>query len=244
MKIKLLSMFGLLALCACSSTGTKLQEYPRREIDRPYTIPYGMKTWETWGVYSKSERLSSGSILPLIWQQPINDSLTLVWLPIPLGLRLQMLHTPRHTFGASAYYFLIGGMGQLDYRFKFADEWALKSALNYSKMDIFFYEVESTSGQLGILYQATDTWAIGPKVTRSQFKTRSKFVEILVTAFGGSSPDTTMTFQTTGAALESVWSMARQWDMTADVGVTKYDIEGSPNITTLNFKIIHFWDRP
>lgn len=79
-------------LAACSAA-PHLKDYPEREIDRPYTLPKGLASWQTIS-YLQLQKSSVGSdhtffIDPLFWNQSLSDDWQLTWMPFPLIIRHQ-----------------------------------------------------------------------------------------------------------------------------------------------------------
>jgi hypothetical protein len=115
MKKRLLPLFVVIAIfsSACVATGN-LDLYPRRQIDRPYTIPQGLATWEPqWhsdSIKSENDSENSSNFSALVWTQSLSDDLNIVWYPLPLFLRYQIKKTDHNVYGVST------GVSTLSYK--------------------------------------------------------------------------------------------------------------------------------
>lgn len=108
----ILPILGLL-IVGCAAT-PKLDEYPRREIDRPFNLPHGVTTWSTLGIYSR-EKFEDGihgdlvddhfiPAIPFFWRQSLSDRWNLIWAPLPVGATMQIRNDESATTGLSLGY--------------------------------------------------------------------------------------------------------------------------------------------
>lgn len=105
-KLIALLLIVVLAFFFGCAAREKLDTYPQRHIDRPFTLPKGINSWETiiyYEQYEDQENHDENNFFPypLIWRQPITDNLNLVWSPLPLSLEYQLINTEKHTAGVS-----------------------------------------------------------------------------------------------------------------------------------------------
>lgn len=86
---------------------SSLTRYPRASLDRPYTLTEGLNLWRFVAsgatVSQNKEPVTTYlSFFPLFWEQGINDSFTLLWSPIPIALRYQIINSNKFRFGLTA----------------------------------------------------------------------------------------------------------------------------------------------
>lgn len=165
------SVFG----CAARQ---KLDTYPQRHIDRPYTLPKGINYWKTtiyYGHWKDNEYDGKDYFVPnpFYWNQPITDNLNLIWSPLPFALQYQFVNTQKHTFGTSA------GISELgyasdgdwsfdlfisgDYKYKLSDSTAIINKLTFEESFGFDdYESWGVDFQCGPLFQIRDNLAVTP----------------------------------------------------------------------------------
>lgn len=166
------SIFG----CAARE---KLNTYPRRHIDRPFTLPKGINSWNTiisYTHYEDQDNDSESNLFPypFIWNQPITDNLSLTWSPLPFTLQYQLINTEKYTAGIS------GGVSGLTYssldgwsvytsisgyyKLKFNDSTAIENGLTI--MNEFGDDDNDLWGAYfytGPLFQVKDNLAIAPR---------------------------------------------------------------------------------
>lgn len=82
-----------------------IEQYPKRQIDRPYTLPKGIATWEPSWQFGNFKHQDSttrdDSFGFLLWKGSLTDDITLVWAPIPVAIAYQIHRTDKMTLGAS-----------------------------------------------------------------------------------------------------------------------------------------------
>src|SRR5436309_3246080 len=88
---------ALTVLSGCAS-GPALEKYPRREMDRPYTLPTGVASWHIPTIFGHiQDDTSSSTILPipvpLIWETALTDDWNLIFFPLPFGFSHQISNT-------------------------------------------------------------------------------------------------------------------------------------------------------
>lgn len=141
------------ALFACAAA-PQLDNYPRREMDRPYSLPKGVAAWNIPSVFAHV-RSSSGNVtvppipIPLVWEQSLGENWDLLWTPLPLGARYQFFKTDEHRLGATGV--LGAGFGStsgftvfprigLDYRYIAGHNIAIDGELDF----IYAYDFDDT----------------------------------------------------------------------------------------------------
>jgi hypothetical protein len=217
---------SLVSLFAGCASGPELEKYPRREIDRPYTLPEGVATWHipivTGVVQDSDESVFVPPIaVPLIWESALSDDWNLIFYPLPLGVSHQFANTESARTGFtllnSFSYSSLRGFRLIPniafgYRAKLDRDTALDVTPSVT-LDIPFEKGESFrwSAALGVgpLFQLSETFSLKPSV--SVGVTRGWTYELSSNLDDLEVRDTT-TF-TLGAGLASVWSFARQWDL-------------------------------
>ncbi|MCC6278902.1 MAG: hypothetical protein IT289_13395 [Oligoflexia bacterium] len=235
----------IIGTAGCSMSGKKLNDYPTQELDRPYTLPDGIKSYEIWTFTGISGQTGAVGIYPFIWQQSLSDNFTLVWTPLPLGLRYQILRTENHTLGVTGVYLLLGGIGSLDYKFKFSENMGVVLQASYLVFDFpLLYKYESNNYSGGLMIQITDKWSLTPTYTRSKVTVRARFFEWFVSALtlNTINLDTTTDFFTNTYTLRNLISLGRQWDLGLDIGAVTLDGYTSKAALSGSFKFVHYWD--
>lgn len=147
-KLRITFSFGIFfLLTSCAPTGN-LDLYPRRQIDRPFTLPEGIAAWQpswysdnlTYGNRAKT----TSAFNPAVWTQSLSNDLNLVWFPLPLLLRYQIDRTEWDVYGFSIGFTTLGyssidkwtiGCGVSGYqRHNFNDWLALVSTLSFESV--------------------------------------------------------------------------------------------------------------
>jgi hypothetical protein len=174
----------LVPLCLTGCAGRDaLKKFSQREIDRPYTLPYGTASWQTQLNVELFENPATTSVIPMadpfIWQSPLSNDFTLVFFPLPLGIKYQVNRDENGYIGLSLY----SGI-----TFSSDEGFRLKPSLNWSRRDILSREIALQSDLsfnpivgfgsqqpfywsaifwFGPLWQITDTIAILPRAAVS-----------------------------------------------------------------------------
>jgi hypothetical protein len=82
-----------------------LEKYPERQIDRPYTLPKDVASWETlFGSFHEKDGMwnnHTNLIYPLIWNQSLSDTWQLTWMPLPLIVSHEITRDETGYWGAS-----------------------------------------------------------------------------------------------------------------------------------------------
>ncbi len=237
-KSYLLVLLCLSTGLGCASKNKLVEKYPLSEISRPYTLPNNVDSWSVLAFPFESTFL----VNPLYWEMSFSDTFSLVWAPLPLGLKWQILNTENHRLGVSAIYVVLGGLANLNYRYKTAGSWALDLDYNYTSFDVYLLKLDMSTGSIGPLYQFTDR--IAGKIYISTFTGRvsSGLVsDIIDTAFGGVRSNSSLDFSGTGGGLDLFYSFNHQWNMKA--GVSAMNVKGIGSITpAANLSLTHLWD--
>ncbi|HVJ65723.1 MAG TPA: hypothetical protein VM901_10745 [Bdellovibrionota bacterium] len=250
--LKLSPTLALLTVFAACTSGPALDSYPRREIDRPLTLPAGVATWHipTVAGLVKDHDRSTGIppiTVPLIWESAIADDWTLIWAPIPLGVVHQLWNNDDSRAGLSLTFAMAYGSergfawspaASFAYRHKFDETLALDVIPSAT---ITF---EGDEGQdhwsigvaSGPLFQISDTFAFSTKIIAGASKGGLK---ISSTGLEGIKRTNEEAFSF-GLSVDGTWSFARQWDLRPLYSFSM--IGGSQNqlhLAVIDF--VHFW---
>ena len=227
------SVFVSLFLISCTA-GPELAKYPRTEINRPYTLPKGVATWETIAGYFYAQD-SSGSAglppipVPLFWTTALSDNIN--W-KIPFQLSFQLSQTENQLLGLDAGLqglgyasgsigFVINPGATFFYRRKLAKNIALDASL---AANVTYYTGNgSTNWDLGIKvgprFQVSDFYSILPAVGVTE--SYGNFPMINSTA-----GPTQISATVLPLSLSMRLSATRQWDLGASY---EYRAIGAPN---------------
>jgi hypothetical protein len=112
----LFNLFFTLPLLSGCATHPALQDYPRRQIDRPYTLPNTLSAWEpTFGIESTRDNLA-GTSPNLTWINPfpirtsLNNNWNLLWNILPMGVQYQILHDDKNMLKSGPTLLFSGGI--------------------------------------------------------------------------------------------------------------------------------------
>ncbi|MBI3558578.1 MAG: hypothetical protein HY074_20095 [Deltaproteobacteria bacterium] len=246
----LLALVVVIAGSGCAS-GPKLDNYPRSQIDRPYTLPNGVNAWHIIApmIYARD---NDGSFffppvpIPLVWRQSLTDDWALLWTPVPT-VQHQFLHTKTDVIGATLGYNI--GYGSVNgvsagpvlngtHRHNFSEKLALETNANFSanyygRTQVFNWSTGLTSGPF---FQVSPLMALGPR-TGLAFE-HGYYSNYAVTSKIAPSASTRVT-----VPLGFWWqySFSRQWEMTMDYNYLHigYDNGFYSHVALLSF--IHTW---
>ncbi|MEM7645291.1 MAG: hypothetical protein AAF203_00145 [Pseudomonadota bacterium] len=242
---------GLFCFLAACTSSPNLESYPQRQIDRPFTLPDDVATWTSvvgTSVVDDGRSSSSLNLNPLIFEQALNENLTLEYSPIPLGLRYQISNTEQNILGAS----LRTGIGYSSFsglilqpilgfyhRHRPGGSWAWESSVAYSK-ELSDRPVESESAFLstGPMFQLSDTVVLSPDigfgVTRNELAEFQEYegVQVDVDEFLFSVP----------ASMSFRWLFDRQWEYGVFYRLNSLILEEDRlAVHSLNMSVTHFW---
>ena len=216
----------LLAMTLGCASGPQLDAYPRREIDRPYTLPNGVATWHIPTAFGHVRDNTSSKTLspipdPLLWESSISDTWNFVWSPFPLGFTHQISNEGRIRNGLSvltslSYSDSAGFRAQPDlaysFRYKFSSDLALEVKPSF-RPDIPFRSGEHFLWFGGVaagpLFQITETFALKPVISLDVVHGQSNISSV-------NQEDANVVVKTTtfvGVGFSNVWSVSRQWDI-------------------------------
>ena len=215
-------LFPLAALLAGCTAGTALKDYPRRVIDRPYTLPEGVAAWSTGAEVTRgSDETQSATFLqiPLLWDLALSNDWNLL-LGDSFGVAHQFLDDGHQRIGAALSIrpaissdagFLFAPSLRFDHRVRLWQRWAWNSALfgNASRWTGRPRWSWGVGVGTGPLFQATETFALG--ISLDFFFARSYLVlpgDPLSSSGRGE----------TSASIAASWSLGRQWDLGASIG--------------------------
>jgi len=216
----LLSMMFLLTSCA--PTGN-LDLYPRRQIDRPYTLPKGMAAWQPFW-YSDSVKFGNRTkttavFNPIVWTQSLSNDLNLVWFPLPLLLRYQIYRTDRDVYGFSIGFstfgyssideWTIGGTVSGYQRHKFNDWLALVTTLSFDSV----VRTKSNSSDswgadlaVGPMFQMSDDISLLPQIHYALERNYPSVYDKPETLEG-------KTYSLAPLSVAISWNMSGQWEL-------------------------------
>lgn len=240
-----LGLIFLIFITGCASRGIQLEKYPKEHIDRPYTLPKGVYTWEIATlsyIPIKSSQSNSSLVHPLNWRSALSDNVSLLFTPLPLGLSYQILHNDNHRLGATAVYLFYSSSASLSYQYRIGKNWAIRTGLDYfSRSDIDWNdEAKGTSAILGLLYQANNRLSLEPWVSKSritEFQNRYIFSN-----YGADVLVTQNAYESITYGLSALYAIGRQWDVTMNLSqnyIAEYDRKSSLH---LSLRLIHYWD--
>ncbi len=244
------TLLALLA-SACAS-GPALEKYPRRQIDRPYTLPKGVATWNIPAITSYS-RDTGGNItfippipIPLIWQEALSDDWQLTWAPLPLAISHQFTYDDTGFWGAGLGLSDVG-YGSIEgwflnptlttqYRRKLTDSFALDTQL------VFSPEIQFSGGPFtwGATVQVAAFFQLSPTVALSAGPGVS---------VGNTAPDLSGTFVgypgttavTVPLTANFYWSFHRQWDFNVGYSLDRIGEPGNAFQHEALIEFVHFW---
>jgi len=245
--------FLMAATCGCAS-GPQLESYPRREIERPYTLPEGVAAWHIPTIFGYIRDNSSLKTLPpvpfpLLWESSISDNWNLIWSPVPLGFAYQISNDDKVRNGVSVLtslsYSDSSGLRlqphlAYSFRYKFSSNLALVVEPSF-KPDIPFKSGEKFLWFGGIavgpLFQLSNTFSLQPAVSLDIAHGRANNSS----DYYDDSEISEKTDTSAGVGVSSVWSISRQWDLRSSYG---YSGIGAGNgyrsqIAALDF--VHLW---
>ncbi len=243
----------LVAFLSGCASGPELEKYSRSAVDRPYTLPKGVATWQIPVIagYYKDD-FSSVTIppipVPLIWQSSLSDTWTLNWKPIPLSLSHQFSQTEDQVIGTT---FGLDGLGYSDtngmvfmpsievyWRKKLGTGWAMELVPAFSnsiqtKGNTFRWEA---AVGLGPLFQLSETFALRLRLNPGV----SKNYDYTVASSPSVKPLGEARF-VMPLGLAALWSFHRQWDLRASYSFNKIGQISGYQGHTFVFNFVHLW---
>jgi hypothetical protein len=228
--------------------------YPSREIDRPYTLPDGMKSygilataWTDAKDNSEEEAKASNRAFlnPFYWETPVTDNLSVVWWPLPLGLKWQIAKDSDDRLGFSFMTAILASKYELAYRRHIAKDHALELSAHGFNYNLVFIEGRESYLRLGYLWQINDEHYLKAGIAPGRVNGDSKFFESLFEAAG---VVTDFKYQQKVLAGDFGWGWRfhKQWNV--DLAFTRIkarqgdlDIEGN-TFSRMNLAFSHYWD--
>ena len=240
-----LCLIFLIFITGCASRGTQLDKYPMEHIDRPYTLPKGVHTWEIATlsyIPIKSSQSNSSLVHPLIWRSALSDNVSLLFTPLPLGLSYQILHNDTHRLGTTVVYLFYSSSASISYQYRLGNNWAIRTGFDYfNRSDLDGNDEEKgTSVILGLLYQAGSRLSLEPWVSKAriiEFQNRYIFSN-----YGTDVEVTRYPYESITYGLSALYTIGRQWDVTMNLSqnyIVEYDRKSSLH---LSLRLIHYWD--
>jgi len=236
-------VLSLAAALGCAADPA-IKNFPRRQIDRPITLPDGLDSLNVTAASQLALRRNSGvSDIPFVpgisWNQSLSDEWMLQWAPIPLGIVYQPLRTDTDVFAASlglgfgfssvVDLLLVPELG-FHYRHKFADDFALStSAIFRSSLAFDDGNIEtqwSGRANLAPLFQLSETLMLAARVS-------------LATAFYADSIQSARI--TVPLGFRTAWSFHRQWDASFDYDFGYFGLDSGLQTHSGVLAVSHFW---
>ena len=248
-----LGILSLFILVGCAS-GPALEKYSRTALERPYTLPEGVATWQipALGGYLKDD-FGSATLIPIpapvVWQSSLTDNWTLNWGPLPLSVSHQIDYSSASVLGTT---FGFSGLGyssdnglmllptaNLYWRKIFSKEWGLEvipaftSLISTQGADTFVWEA---SVGVGPMYQATEhlafRFAVQPSISSNYYLASLGSVSTRPT--GGAR-------FTLPLSVGTVWSFHRQWDFRANYSFNAIGQLNNYQAHLVHLNFVHFW---
>jgi hypothetical protein len=245
--------FLVLWASGCAS-GPELEKYPRREIDRPFTLPKGVATWHIPTIITEVSDSDSSEFLaipvPLIWEQSLSDDWELIWAPIPLGVAHQLVNDSEDRLGMTFFagfsystvqkFRLIPTIA-LSWRRRFSSDWALDLRPSFTP-DISFESGRSFRWSAGLsigpVWQASEIFALQPTIGLGVAKGRT----VLSDANDFDAIDfTDQTSFSASVGVGSTWSISRQWDFRPSYHFGWFTGDNGINAHVGILEFVHFW---
>jgi hypothetical protein len=241
-----LAVYAAFCLQACAA-GTELSSYPRRQIDRPYTLPSGVDAWEVnlGGRVARENVRSTGELQlqPLSWHVPLSDDWMLDLTPLPSGIAYQFVRTDDQLLGAKLALgwafgsegFLFAPLLRVDHRMRLTSflAWTTTaSGMSWRWTDEPAWGW-SLGASTGPLWQVTDTFALQPAISVAAARSH------LLGGLYSYPLDTADLIVPVG--MGASLGLARQWDVNASFN---YDGIGAPpgyRIYSATLAAAHFW---
>jgi opacity protein-like surface antigen len=251
--------FAILSGCA---SGPELDKYPRRQIERPYTLPDGVAAWTLTAGWQHSSiqqndpmvaqytDTSSSAVLNSTWQQSLSDDWTLLWLPIPLGVMHQFTKTESDMVGATfAMGFAYSSLNGFDLRptlslqerHYFSKNLALDITPSFSPR-IPFQEGQSFDWAAGVsvapFLQLTDALAFQPGLTLGAVRQSSP-------KYGLIASNDVLTANANQFVLplfaQLSWNLSRQWDLKASYSYSSIGYKDDYKNHTGALSTVFYW---
>ena len=253
--LSLITLFGIFGL-GCAS-GPELDHYPRREIDRPYTLPKGVASWHIPMTYSHDSDDSgiSNTVypipVPLVWETSLSDDWNITWYLLPLKLSHQFWNSENSRLGAaftvgfsssSITGFRLSPTFELSYRQKLTKEIALDLTPYYTPHVPFQMGQPyrwSTGLVMGPLIQFSDVFAMEPNASFNANRGSPSYT-------ANSSPYTDFSLQdetsySAGCGIFAIWSAGRQWDIRPHFSYYGFGSKTGYRGETARLDFVHFW---
>lgn len=243
----------ILLIVGCAARDP-VQKLSQREIDRPYTLPYGIGGWETQVSLGLFQNPQTSSLIPManpfIWHSPLSNDFMLEFFPLPLGIKYQVSHSENGYIGVSFY---AGATFSSDegFRFKPSLNWsrrdfidkniALQSDLSFNPIVAFNNApfIWSAVFWFGPLWQISETVAVQPRAGVTLHQDDIPDTE-MVDREGPIRPGTETRFGIP-LGLQAFWNFDRQWSLD---GAYSYYRLGEVNGFSAHLLLVqlgHYW---
>lgn len=225
--------FSLLLLSACSVAPKG--EYSRTEIDRPYSlnedvakVSFGMQAWnislDDASDSATGEKESDGRAAAFLsFENGITDNFTALYFPF--GFRYQIWRNEKHTFGISAATLIMVGALSVDYWYRINSTLSIRPYFRSTYFNFIFVEEYRQFAGAQLLFQADKYLSFGFFGHTGNYKAKSELIDAIVRGISNSDDFTT---ESSGkfwsAGVSSNYSLGDSWDIAAQVGISKFDL--------------------
>lgn len=246
---------------ACSS-GPQLKDYPRRDIDRPFTLPEGVATWSTLGYYAvekydfdgtPEEDHSTIPAIPLVWRTSLSEKWNLIWAPIPVAVLYQIRSDESATTGLILDYGLkISSNGYsagslratYSHRQKLSSHFALELAPRLAPWFPLGREAKwdlQSSVSFGPFFQVNDVFSL--RAGSTVFVRRDPQTVISGSFFRSDFDIHTEYHWRAVLPLYAGfnWSLSRQWDLAGNVEYHKIGEHSGYSNLQVGYELRHYW---
>lgn len=249
-------LVGLAAVVSGCAAREIVDNYPLREIDRPYTLPFGMKSWGIQaGAWSEGddpdtvgeESTGRGFVNPFLWETPVSDKVSVVWWPLPLGLKWQITKDKNDRVGLTVIPALFYNWAELAYRRHFQPNHAFEISYEGLEYDFIFFEGSERKIRLGYLWQFNDEQYFKLGAAPGVLRGDSDFFESIFEGIGTSTGD--LQYEVKAMTFDVGWGyrLSKQWNLDLDYIRTRaredestFQIAGQA-YGRFNVRATHFW---
>lgn len=249
------SFMTIIFISGCASR-PPLEKYPRREIERPYTLPDGVNNWHIRTSVSRNrdDKFSQAAIAlpnPLIWEIALNDDWTLLWYPINLGISHQFWKNETSRLGFSflanmAYSSIMGFRVYPTLNLSYRHQLTQKVALDFVPSVVLDFPFKSgkkfhwsTSLDIGPVLQLAENFALKPNLFFAATHGRTALPNATETYFIGELEERTIFVM--GLGTSATWSFARQWDLRPTYNYSGFTAENGYEAHFGSLEFVHFW---
>lgn len=250
-------IWRILALFAGCTAAPVVEDYPERAIDRPFTLPNGMASWQTSLIYENETdrqydyRNIHSFLNPLTWNQALSDTWQLTWTPLPIYVSHQLSRDESGYWGISVGSgfglssndgWVLTPMVNVTKRSKLGTDFALDTTLATSFQLPFGSERREFTWEAGVvaspLYQVSNHWMVGPVVgvySRDEVVididfSRNDFIR------RGHQRKTRVPLGAT-----TKWLLSKQWELSADYLYHRLGYDAGYTLHQASVTATHYW---